>query len=124
VDERRKVSAAAEATINKGIKNTQERLDANSRQAELVEEAMGFSQQLHRDQCMLIDDLSYYLNSSSVANRLLLEATDANECDYRSAMTFLDEAQSDLLLEKRALRVKEEELYNERARLARDATGR
>ena len=118
---RRNDTTARIIALDKSVDAIQERLGANRRQTELVEEALTFSQQLHHDQRWLLDELSYYLKGPNGVSRLLYEAADASESDYRYIATLLDEEHSELLCEKKTLRAKEVELHGEKARVAREA---
>jgi hypothetical protein len=101
------------------VQHIDEKIEDNNRKVRCAEEAIDRTDHIHRDTKDILEELASCWKGET-ANRLISEAYDANESDFREMMHMLDERQESLHKEKESLLLQEDDLRRQNADEARN----
>lgn len=96
-------------TVTRELRLTYDELDNNRKEMRAVEEIEDLAFDLHKEQNATLEELAQTWQGGS-ADRLLAEAFEANDLDYRQTMVKIDEEQMRLSRNREALLSRENEL--------------
>ena len=116
----KKDNLAEMIAINRELQNLTDNLDENKKQTRNLTEAGDVTQQIHKKNTDILDELAYYWKGEKT-DKFLHIAHEDNGYTYKQAIGFLDDTRFNLQQEQKKLFKKEEDLLNKQLKLKQES---